>query len=300
MSQELPAWTRDSSALRLHNVVDLSVLRPEQAFGEGRGGGVRVAIIDSGIEADHPDLERSVDPAGGVDVVRDGDDARIVPGPHDDAFGHGTACASIVHQLAPEASITSVRVLGPLLGGRSTQFLAGLEWAIEEGFDVVNLSLGTKKREWALAFHDLCDRAYFAGTVVVTASNNVLTPTYPSVYASVVSVACNRTTDPERFHYNPNPPTEFLARGVDVDVAWRGGGRERVTGNSFAAPHITGIVARIRAQHPALRPFQVKSMLYALAANVTEADGFAGRVSRSLARLPDGRRTSTGNRSLPA
>lgn len=291
MSRRLPAWSRDSRVLQLDETVDLSEVSPDWAFGGRTGRGVRVAVVDSGIDADHPDLEGCVDRAGGVDVVLDGEEPVLVPGPHEDTFGHGTACASIVHRLVPEATLTSVRVLGPDAGGRSSQFLAGLEWAVEQGFDVVNLSLGTKKREWALAFHEVCDRAYFAGAVVVTASNNVLVDSYPSTYASVLSVACNLSRDPERFHFNPSPPTEFLAHGVDVEVARPGGGHQVVTGNSFAAPHITAMVARIRSQHPELRPFQIKSVLYALAANVAEADGFAGRLSRSVARLPASRRT---------
>ena len=87
------------------------------------------------------------------------------------------------------------------------------------------------------------DRAYFANVLLVCAANNVPGPSYPSLFASVASVSCNLTTDPFRFHHNPEPPTEFLARGIDVEVAWLGGETIRTTGNSFAAPHISGIVA---------------------------------------------------------
>jgi len=283
-------------SIRIDEGVDLGDLSAAWAWEEATGRGVRVAVIDSGIEADHEDLGGCVDVAGGVEIVGEDGDAKIVTGPHEDVFGHGTACAGIIHSIAPEATITSVRVLGPRLGSTSIQFLRALEWTVDQGFDVVNLSLGTKKREWALDFHEVCDRAYFEGIMLVTAANNIMQPSYPSVYASVTSVACNLAKDAQRYHYNPDPPTEFLARGIDVDVAWRGGGRSSGTGNSYAAPHISGIVALIRSKHPDLLPFQVKSVLYALAANVKrggqiDRPEIAGRVTRAATGIASYRRS---------
>lgn len=279
----VPAWAKESAALGHQRPPELMQVTPQWAWGGATGAGVRVAVIDSGIEVDHPALEGAVDEASSVcfEIV-DGD---VVPvrGPHDDAYGHGTACASIIHQLAPGASITSLRVLGANNTGKVAQFVAGLAWAIDEGYDVINLSLGTRLRDWALTFHELCDRAYFSGSLVVTAANNRATPSYPSLYASAASVACNTATDPFRYHANPEPPTEFLARGLDVEVAWKGGGYSRVTGNSFAAPHIAGLAALVRSKHPGIRPFQLKSALWACAANVRGNDALdvAGRVSRT-------------------
>jgi subtilisin family serine protease len=239
--------------------------------------------VDSGVEADHPDLEGCVDADGGVMVTLDeGGEPVLTSGRHDDAFGHGTACAGIIHRLAPEASITSVRVLGSGLAGKAVGFLAGLGWAIDQGFDVINLSLGTTKRDWALSFYEVCDRAYFGNSFIVTAANNIARPSFPSLYASVTSVACNLSKDPLRFHYNPDPPTEFLARGIDIEVSWQGGSRITGTGNSYAAPHIAGIAALIKSKHPQLRPFQVKTALWAGAANVQEAPAAAGRLTNAM------------------
>ena len=66
-----------------------------------------------------------------------------------------------------------MKVLGDGLAGKAAAFLRGLGWAVEQGFDVVNLSLGTNRRDWALPFYELCDQAYFPGLLVVTAANNV-------------------------------------------------------------------------------------------------------------------------------
>jgi subtilisin family serine protease len=279
----LPAWSKDSVMVRLDEVASIGEVSHAWAFGGATGAGVRVAVIDSGIDADHPDLHGCVDEAGSV-AFAPGADGEIVatPGPHRDSFGHGTACAGIIHELAPEARITSVKVLGEGLSGTAAAFLAGLEWAVAERFDVINLSLGSRKRDTALAFHDLCDRAYFGGSLVVTAANNAMSTSYPSLFASVASVACNMSRDPYRYHVNPHPPTEFLARGIDVEVPWTGHGTTVTTGNSFAAPHISGLAALVRSKHPELRPFQVKSVLWARAANVVEASApeIAGRLSR--------------------
>lgn len=293
-----PAYTRDTSMVRLGDVEPLQGITPAWAWGGATGEGVRVAIIDSGIEADHPWLEGCVEVDRGVVVsmAADGTPA-VAQEPHDDVFGHGTACAGIVHEVAPGARITSIRVLGPRLSGRSEVFLRGLQWAIEHEYDVVNLSLGTTRRDVALAFHELCDEAYFRNTVLVTAANNVPAPSFPSLYASVISVACNTASDPFRFHWNPEPPTEFLARGIDVEMAWRGGTTTVGTGNSYAAPHVAGLAALVRSKHPELRPFQVKTVLWACAANVVEAPVRAGRfgtasmrASRVLRALGDGPR----------
>jgi hypothetical protein len=267
-----PAWSRESILLRLPAIAGIQDFSPEWAFEGSTGLGVRVAVIDSGIEADHPQLRGSIDEPGGVELSVDPAGAVVrVDGPHRDVYGHGTACAGIIHALAPEAVITSVRVLDEGLRGKAAAFHAGLTWAVDQEFDVINLSLGAAKREWALAFHDTCDRGYFANSFIVTAANNIHRDSFPSLFASVTSVASNTSTDPLRFHFNPEPPTEFLARGIDVEVPWIGGSTIVTTGNSFAAPHIAGFAALIKAKHPELRPFQIKTALWAASANVRES-----------------------------
>jgi subtilisin family serine protease len=94
---------------------------------------------------------------------------------------------------------------------------------------------------------------------------------YPWRFASVVSVGSHEGEDPLAWYANPSPPVEFFARGVDLDVAWLGGGTMRCTGNSFAAPHIAGIAALVLARHPQLTPFQLKSVLYSTATNAGAA-----------------------------
>lgn len=265
-----PAWSWGGSGERAERRVDplWGGLTPEVAFA-GTGKGVRVAIVDSGIDDEHPAVGGAV--RGFVEpAVADDGTITYRAERHGDSFGHGTACAGIIHRIAPEAELYSVRVLGPRLSGKGPVFAAGLRWATENGMHVVNLSLGTTKREFFAPLHDLVDSAYHRGVTLVTAANNMPEQSFPSLFSAVLSVACHaeaRGDDPLEFYCNPDPPVEFGAHGIDVRVAWMRRGYSTMTGNSFAAPHITGVVARLLGSHPDLRPYEVKAVLAALARN---------------------------------
>jgi subtilisin len=273
MSEELrPAWSSQFAASALRELTAMGPLGGidrEWAWGGSTGQGVRVAIVDSGIEADHPAVGGQW--RGGVIVSYDGRTRTKVRIAEDDEkcdlFGHGTACAGIIHSLAPQAELYSMRVLGRDLTGRAMQFAGGLRWAIENGMQVINLSLSTSREEYYGLFHELADQAYFKNVMLVSAANNLPGASYPSLYSSVVSVAAHEGHDPYTYYYNPAPPVEFGAPGIDVQVAWQNGTTMVTTGNSFAAPHMAGIIALIRAKHPQLTPFQIKTVLFSCAAN---------------------------------
>jgi subtilisin len=146
--------------------------------------------------------------------------------------------------------------------------VAGLRWALEQDFDVVNMSLSTTKRQLGDTLHDLVDAAYFKNTILVASAHNMPVESFPWRFSSVISVGSHEEDDPLLFYANPDPPVEFFARGVDVEVAWLGGGTIRATGNSFATPCIAGIAALILGKHPGLTPFQLKSVMYLIASNV--------------------------------
>lgn len=264
-----PGWSAQfapDSLTELPAIPHLDDVTPEWAWEGTTGKGVRVAIIDSGVDGSHPAV------AGGVlhSVEVQEIDGRIVVHEveDEDLFGHGTACAGIIRSIAPECEITSIRVLGADLSGTGTMFLAGLRWAVEQDMQVCNLSQGTTKQRFYSEFHELADAAYFNNTVLVAAANNMSKPSFPSTYASVVSVGSHDVDDPYTFYYNPTPPVEFGAFGINVQLAWLDGQWIQATGNSFAAPHITGVITRIVEKHPDLTPFQIKTVLRALAANV--------------------------------
>ena len=264
----LPAWSLPKDAV---DRIALPVEWPEQvtrdwALGGATGTGVRVCILDSGVEATHPlvgELESAV-------VISIGDDDEVVAeeDTEGDVSGHGTACAGIVRRLAPESRISSVRVLGSSFTGSGAVLLGGLRYAIEQGFDVINMSLSTTKKPFASILHELADSAYFRRTVLVASAHNMPVESYPWRFSSVISVGSHEEPDPLDFFYNPNPPVEFFGRGVNVEVPWLGGRVLTVSGNSFATPHMSSICALILSKHPELTPFQLKSVLYLTATNV--------------------------------
>jgi subtilisin len=269
----LPAYSQPflPAAIReLTSSGPLAEINPEWAWGGSTGQGVKVAIVDTGIEYDHPAVGGQV--FGGVNIEWDetlDNKLRYDPVEHPaDLAGHGTACAAIIHSIAPQALLYSVRVLGTNMGGRAYQFAAGVDWAVENKMDVVNLSLSTSKQDYFALFHTIADDAYFKNIMLVSAASNFDEPSMPSLYSSVFSVASHTGKDPFTYYYNPTPPVEFGAPGIDLRVAWKDHGYVISTGNSFAAPHIAGIITLIRAKHPELTPFQIKSVLWACAANV--------------------------------
>ncbi len=265
--QPRPAWSsafEEASVRSIEAIPHIDDVTREWAWGESTGKGVKVAVIDSGIEATHP----AVDGVDGYLSISGPTGSVVSEEPHEDVFGHGTACAGIIRSLAPECELYSIRVLGPQLAGRGPVFAKGLQWAIENGMHVCNLSLGSTRRDLFESLHELADVAYFRNIALVTAANNVPIASAPSLYASVISVAAHEVKDPYLIYCNPEPPVEFGASGIDVRVAWKGGTWLTATGNSFAAPHITGLVARILAKHPGLAVFHLKGILRALAANM--------------------------------
>ena len=263
-----PAWslTRDAYAsIGLDNPLPDRVDR-EWALGGATGKGVRVCILDSGVEVGHPSVGEV---AGAVVMTVDEDGNGVASEDTEgDLCGHGTACAGVVRSLAPEAELYSVRVLGAGFSGSGKVLIAGLKWAVEQGYDVINMSLSTTKRQLAETLRELADTAYFKKTVLVASAHNMPVESFPWRFSSVISVGSHEEDDPLTFFANPDPPVEIFARGVNVDIAWLGGSTIRATGNSFATPCISGICALVLSKHPSLTPFQLKSVLYLISSNV--------------------------------
>ena len=266
--ESLPAWSLPKDAV---DRIALPMEWPDRvtrewAWEEATGEGVRVCILDSGVERDHP-LVGELESA--VTISLDDEENTIVEEDVEgDLCGHGTACAGVVRSLAPGCSISSVRVLGAGWTGSGGVLLAGLRYAVEQGFDLINMSLSTTKKPFAGILHELADSAYFRRTVLVASAHNMPVESYPWKFSSVISVGSHEEPDPLTFFYNPSPPVEFFGRGVNVDVAWLGGHSITVSGNSFATPHLTGICTLVLSKHPELTPFQLKNVLYLTANNV--------------------------------
>jgi subtilisin family serine protease len=270
-AESLPSHSLPASKLsEIATAYDWPVeITPDWAWGGSTGRGARVCVLDSGIERGHSmvgELEQS------VAVERDAEGSiRVFEDDRGDLFGHGTAVAGIVRSLAPDVAITSVRVLGEANRGSGEVMMTGLRWAVDHGFDVINMSLSTTKRDLLAVLHELTDAAYFRRSAVVAAAHNMALESYPWRFSSVLSVGTHEVDDPMCFYYNPAPPVEFYARGLEIELAWRDGGTLRASGNSFAAAHISAIAALVLAKHPQMTPFELKSVLRFTAANAVGA-----------------------------
>jgi subtilisin len=255
---------RTPEELAIGTLFDQRITR-DRAWGSSTGGAVRVCIVDSGVQDGNP----MVGPVQGSYALADGADGlSVVETEAQDSFGHGTACASVIRQIAPDCALYSVRVLGGAGGGTGAALIAGLRWAVRQRFDVVNLSLSTTRPQFDPELRALADEAYFHRTILVASAHNAPVESFPWRYASVISVGSHGEPDSDLVLANAAPPVEFFARGSAVPVAGLDGKATRNTGNSFATPHITGRCALILAKHPGLTPFQLKTILYLTSDNV--------------------------------
>lgn len=232
-----------------------------------KGAGVKVAIIDSGIDYTHPDLDDNY--VGGRDFV-DGDDDPM------DVYGHGThvagtACAEDngfgVVGVAPECTLYSLRVLNDDGAGSWSDIIAAMEWAVDNGMQVANLSLGSSLNPGGTV-KGAFDNAEAAGVVIMAAAGNDGNPPgkgnnviYPARYDSVIAVAATDSNDDRASWSSTGDQVELAAPGVSVFSTWNDGDSPHDpqptyydgawykygSGSSMASPHVAGTAALIIA-----------------------------------------------------
>ena len=253
-----PTLTQDPGPFRLEEA--------RQALKEGTGKGVRIAVIDSGVEIDHPALA-GLTLVDDLHVVDAGVQIEVKPGDGTDVFGHGTAVSAVIRRIAPDAQIGSIRVLGANLGSRTVIIREGVRQAIDRGYHVLNCSFGCGLSEHIFQYKEWIDEAYLKGIHIVSACNNYdfTTPEWPGYFPSVVTVNMAKFDEDHTFFYKPGHLVEFAARGVDVTLPWNNKATKEVTGSSFAAPIMSALVARLISKMPGLAPLEAKSILHRLA-----------------------------------
>jgi subtilisin family serine protease len=239
----------------------------DDAFRHGTGDGVRVAILDTGIDQTHRDL--AVASFGDAIAVRE-DSGRFRAGRCDpeDLFGHGTAIAGIVHSLAPAAELMSIRVLDcHKLQHRHAVIRTGAMFAIEAGVQILNCSFGLPGVAFSLpTYKSWTDRAFELDRHVVAASSNTDPDEchWPASFPQVIATTAADTRSRE-IRFRPSSLISFEARGIDVPVLVPGGGSAVMTGSSFAAAHLSGLLARILSCFPGLSPSFAQEALRRLA-----------------------------------
>ncbi len=229
-------------------------------FSDMTGRGVRVAVVDSGIVPDHP----KVGPVAGGVALTVGPDGTLMYGDdHADCAGHGTACAGIIRRKASEAALYSVRVFDESLSTEGRLLIAAIEWAVAQGMDLIHLSLGTTDVGYRDALARVCRNAADKGIILVSAEHNEGRESYPALLAEVIGVGAGKLRGLYDYHYRPGAAIECIARGDPQRVCWREPPEMMLGGTSFAAPHITGLIALIRQAHPGASLEQVRGILQA-------------------------------------
>ncbi len=217
------------------------------------GLGVKVAVLDSGVDYTHPELAGRF--GGGIDFITPDNDPR-----DDNSESHGTHVAGIIAAelngaavvgMAPLATIYAVKVLDGGGFAFMDTVVAGIDWAIDNEMDIINLSLGIRVRPDLddTALRDACDRAYAAGILLVAAAGNTTggAGTWPAVYDSVIAVSATDPSDQFLTFSAIDPQNELAAPGADITSTAIGGGLLSLTGTSQAAPHVSGLAALLLA-----------------------------------------------------
>lgn len=248
----LPPYSVEATFVSLSETVDWGLANydiPKQ-WRDTQGGGVRVAVLDTGIETSHPDL------AGSVDDARDFTGSRY---DCEDRVGHGTHVAGTIGArrndqgvvgVAPECRLLVGKVLGDDGSGSGQSVAAGLDWARDAGADIISMSLGSSRPDQDIK--DAIGRAVDAGMFVVCAAGNDGRPdsvNYPARWPETLGIgAVDRHGRVARFS-SRGDQVDVCAPGQDVLSAYLDGGYAKLSGTSMATPFVSGVVALLVAKH---------------------------------------------------
>jgi subtilisin family serine protease len=213
-------------------------------WGITTGDPVKVAIVDTGIDMKHPDLKDNL--KGGVSTVN-------YTTSYNDDNGHGTHVAGIaaaidneigVIGVGPKIDLYAVKVLDRRGSGYLSDVIEGLDWAIQNGMQVVNMSLGTASN--VLSFQEAVQKVNAAGIVqVAAAGNSGGSVSYPAAYSEVIAVSATDKTDTIASWSSRGPEIDLAAPGVNIYSTYKGSTYASLSGTSMAAPHVTGVAALV-------------------------------------------------------
>ena len=279
----------------------LAQLGLDHAHDISTGQGVKVAIIDTGLDLKHPALRHRL--VAGWDFVGNDPNPTDVrdfidndrDGRADEAYGHGTHVAGIVTLVAPGARIMPIRVLDADGRGDIVNVTAGVRWAIEQGAKVINLSLGTSTRCDAL--QDVLEEAKDAGVIVIATAGNWGTDAvvdFPGRSSHVLCIAAVDGTANGAAFSSRGGDVTISAPGVAVRSTYPGGGYRLWTGTSMSAPFVTGAAALLAEEHPGWGLVEVEDRLTLTARRLASApagaqtrDYGAGALDVAAALRPD-------------
>ncbi|MCK9588832.1 MAG: S8 family serine peptidase [Terrimicrobiaceae bacterium] len=237
--------------------------RAVAAMAAGTGAGVRVAVLDSGIEISHPEFAGKT-LRDDCAVAEDGT-LSALGGEGADAYGHGTAVAGMIWKTAPAAEIGSFRVLSAKLSARTAAVALAAERAIGLGYHILNCSFACGFAAHLPIYKQWLDRAYLAGVHVVAASDSTLQPEWPAHFPHVIGVSSAGRGEPGALLQGGPGLIEFSSPTENSLLPWKGGGCRTLTGSSFAAARVSGLVARILSAEASPDALQMKALLRQIA-----------------------------------
>ena len=249
-----------------------------QQLSPSLGAGEKVAVIDTGIDLNHPAFEGKLAPAGEwFDFVDN--DAIPMDGPGGAGYGHGTGVAGVILQVAPNVTILPLRVLDANGVGDSTSVVAAVDWAIAHGARVINLSLGSNVE--VRAFKDMLIYASQKDIMVIASAGNTgdQNITYPAAYSYgangragqlAVGVGSVDQNDVKSSFSNYGTNLELVAPGEFVTTLVPGSQVGYWSGTSFSVPMVAGVVALALADSPMAKPIGVLNDLLDSSTNIYE------------------------------
>lgn len=245
----------------------------DKAYETGyRGSGVIVAVLDTGVDGDHPDISTNI--IDGWNFVDNNDNVT-------DLDGHGTMVAGIIAAIAnngvgiagvaPEVKIMPLKVLTSS-GGNWIDLDRAIIRAADNGARVIVMSLGGKYSPLSLATKAAIDYAYRKGCILVAAAGNDNTsePFYPAAYDEVIVVSAIDQNDIKAHFSNFGDYIDFCAPGVNIISTWKNGKYAYGSGTSFAAPYVAGVVALLLSKYPELSNEDVVATLRVYAEDLGE------------------------------
>jgi len=225
----------------------------------GSGKGVKVAVIDSGINAQHSHVQRV---AGGVHILLGSGGALEFLPDWRDSLGHGTAVAGVLRAKAPDAELYSVKVFDRQLRTQAKIVAAAIRWAADNRMDIANCSLGTAEAEHRALLQKACEYAAGKGVIVVAASESPDAELFPACLPGVISVTGDENCGWDEFYACGKGATVFRAHPSPRPLPGRPQERN-LRGASFAAAHIAACLARLCEQLPAAERHRVFGILLA-------------------------------------
>ena len=222
------------------------------------GKEIKVAVVDSGVSAYHPGIGKI---QGGVGIVEDQEGRITFNEDFEDALGHGTACAGIIRRKAPDVALYSVKIFHKTLSASTRVLIEGIRWCVENGVKVVNLSLGTLKKNHLPELEEICRLAQERSVILVAAEHNGGLRSYPAAFPDVISVAGGRIYEKYGLRYREGNPRQFVARGDKQRLTWIGPEYVFKGATSFAAPHVTALIALVLEAFPQADVHRVREIL---------------------------------------